>query len=109
MASGVPDVAMRIGETVLTSYVLDEDSPEEGKRKEYTRNGCVVLATLSASDLDPDVRTRVDYCVNNVSTALKMKQKKQVVKKPQASDPQEPLPVKESSQGPTNAGEDELD
>lgn len=74
MASNVPEVAIRIAETVLTSYVLEDEEGNntEGKRKEYSRNGCVVLATLSGNaELDPDVRVRVDYCVRNVSEALK--------------------------------------
>lgn len=72
MASGAPEVAVRIADTVLTSYVLDEEGQDESKRREYTRNGCVVLATLTANpDLDADVRVRVDFCVRNVSEALK--------------------------------------
>lgn len=82
MVSSYPQVAERIATCVLTSYInddegdnqADEESGEHNRRlgREYTRNGCVVLAELSSdANLNEEVRVRVDVAIENVTSALK--------------------------------------
>jgi hypothetical protein len=78
MVTADPEVAYRVGTIVLTSYLQPDSEEEEGEadgdktQREITRTGCEVLGELvSDMELDPDVRVRVDVCIENVGAALK--------------------------------------